>query len=130
MTFALAGKLTFRRVFPRAIRLLLTLLSVVLVGFYGAAAAARHATPKSAFLHLPVFVNSAPQDVRDRALSAMKRAADADGPSAAAARAELLRLGGAALPHLLPRLDTLEPVARGRVAMALGPVALRMRVAT
>ena len=36
MTFAPAGRLTFRRVFPRLVRLLLTVSAVVLVGFYGA----------------------------------------------------------------------------------------------
>jgi len=34
MNDAPAGKLTFRRVFPRFLRLLLTLLAVALVGFY------------------------------------------------------------------------------------------------
>jgi hypothetical protein len=77
-----------------------------------------------------LFVNLAPQDVRDRSLRAMRSAAREDGPEAAQARAELLRLGGAALPHVLPLLDSLEPSARGRVAMALGAVALRMRVAS
>ena len=75
-------------------------------------------------------MNLAPQDVRDRAVQAMRNAAREDGPEAAHARAELLRLGGAALPHVLPQLDTLEPSARGRVALALGLLALRMRVAS
>jgi hypothetical protein len=60
----------------------------------------------------------------------MRQVASLDDASAEPARRELVRLGGAALPHLLPRLDSLEPTARGRVAVALGPVALRMRVAT
>ena len=41
MIRARAGKLTFRRVFPRLVRLALTLLAVVLVGFYGAANSAK-----------------------------------------------------------------------------------------
>jgi ABC-type dipeptide/oligopeptide/nickel transport system permease component len=45
------------------------------------------------------------------------------------AGAELVRLGGAALPHLLPRLDALPPASRARVAIALAPVAERMGVA-
>jgi peptide/nickel transport system permease protein len=130
MTEAPAGKLTFRRVFPRFLRLLLTLLAVVLVGFYGAANAAKRPGSGWAFKRLPVFVNLAPEDVRDRALRAMRGAAREDGPEAAAARAELLRLGGAALPHVLQKLDSLEPNARGRVALALGPLALRMHVAS
>src|SRR5258705_2151677 len=129
MTEARAGKLTFRRIFPRLLRLLLTLLAVVLVGFYGAANGAKRPGSGWAFKELPVFVNLAPADVRDRAVRALRAAARDDGPEAARARAELLRLGGAALPHVLPQLDSLEPNARGRVAIALGPLALRMRVA-
>ena len=130
MTEAPAGKLTFRRVFPRLLRLLLTFLAVVLVGFYGAANGARRPGSGWAFKQLPVFINLSPLDVRQRAARALRDAAREDGPGARAARAELLRLGGAALPHVLQKLDSLEPSARGRVALALGPVALRMRVAS
>ena len=130
MTLAHAGRLTFRRLFPRALRLLLTLAAVMLVGFYGAAGAAKRMSSSWPYGKLPLFLNLAPQDLRDRALAAMRDAAEPDGPAAARARAELLRLGGAALPQVLPRLDSLEPTARGRVALALGPVALRMRVAS
>ena len=129
MIGARAGRLTFRRVFPRFLRLLLTLLAVLIAGFYGAANGAKRADSGWAFKGLPVFVNLNPIDVRERAARAMRAVARDDGPEAARARAELLRLGGAALPHVLPRLDSLEPSARGRVAMALGPLALRMRVA-
>lgn len=130
MTFARAGRLTFRRLFPRALRLLLTLAAVVLVGFYGAAGAAKRGGAPWPYRELPLFLNLAPQDVRDKALAAMRDAAEPDEARAARARLELFRLGGAALPHVLPRLDSLEPTARGRVALALGPVALRMRVAS
>jgi len=130
MIGARPGKLTFRRVFPRLLRLLLTLAAVVLVGFYGAANAAKRPGSGWSFQQLPVFVNPTPQDVRDRCLRAMRAVAQDDGVDAARGRVELLRLGGAALPHVLPKLDTLEPSARGRVAMALGPLALRMRVAS
>ena len=130
MAQARAGKLTFRRVFPRLLRLLLTVTAVVLVGFYGAANSAKRPGSGWSFRQLPLFVNLEPQDVRDRAVRAMRAAARDDGPEAERARAELLRLGGAALPHVLPLLDSLEPSARGRVALALGAVALRMRVAS
>src|SRR5688572_10632333 len=130
MIRARSGKLTFRRLFPRAMRVLLTLVAVGLLGFYGAASAARSTGSSWPYRHLPVFLNLAPKDVRERADLAMRSAAGPEGPAAARARAELVRLGGAALPYVLPRLDTLEPGARGRVAMALGPVALRMRVAS
>ncbi len=129
MSLARAGKLTFRRFFPRFLRLLLTLLAVLVAGFYGAANGAKRPGSGWAFQDLPVFVNLAPQDVRERAVRAL-RAAAKDDPEAVRARAELQRLGGAALPHVLPQLDSLEPSARGRVAMALGPLALRMRVAS
>lgn len=130
MIRARAGRLTFRRVFPRLLRLLLTLSAVVLVGFYGAASAARRPGSGWAFRELPVFLNLAPRDVRSHALAAMHDAASDDPREAERGRRELLRLGGAALPHVLPQLDSLEPRARGRVALALGPLALRMRVAS
>lgn len=130
MMGACAGRLTFRRFFPRLLRLSLTLSAVVLVGFYGAAKGAARPGSGWAFQHLPLFVNVAPQDVRARALSAMRAVAREDGPPAQRGASELLRLGGAALPHVLPFLDTLEPRARGRVALALGPLALRMQVAS
>jgi peptide/nickel transport system permease protein len=129
MTGARAGRLTFRRVFPRLVRLLLTLCAVVVVGFYGAANAAKRPDSGWPFRSLPVFLNLSPEDVRSRALTAMRAVARGDAHDDQAEQ-ELLRLGGAALPHVLPRLDSLEPGARGRVAYALGPVALRMRVAS
>ncbi|WP_438019264.1 ABC transporter permease subunit [Sorangium sp. So ce315] len=76
------------------------------------------------FLDLPRFVNLDPRDVRLRALEAT-RAIAAGGDGAAAAADELRRLGGAALPHILP-LDALAPEPRTRVALALAPVAARM----
>jgi hypothetical protein len=76
---------------------------------------------------LPLFVNTHPRDVR--ALSAQALQELTDGPSDRAAQ-ELVRLGGAALPHVLPHLDALGPEARGRLAVALQPVAERMGLAT
>jgi hypothetical protein len=84
---ARAGKLTFRRVFPRFLRLLLTLLAVLVVGFYGAANGAKRPNSGWAFKQLPVFVNLAPSDVRERAVRAMRAAAKDDGPQAARAGA-------------------------------------------
>jgi ABC-type dipeptide/oligopeptide/nickel transport system permease component len=98
---------------------------ISVLAFWALARTGQQPEPGSA--SLPLFFNRAPRDVRDRALEAMRRvAAGADRQDAAAA--ELARLGGAALPHLLPRLDTLAPEARGRVAVALKPVAERMHV--
>jgi len=78
---------------------------------------------------LPLLVNTSPRDARDLSLAAV-RAAAGTGPAALRGRAELARLGGAAFPHVLPLLEALEPAARGRVALALGPVARRMGVAS
>lgn len=73
----------------------------------------------------PLFFQPSPRSVRERAEGAVHRlaaGADADGRAAA----ELVRLGGAALPHVLPLFDTLGPEARSRVALALAPVGRRM----
>lgn len=80
------------------------------------------------FVDLPRFVNPAPRDVRARADEAVRVIA-AGGEDADAARAELVRLGGAALPHVLAELDALPPEPRTRVALALAPIARRMGVA-
>lgn len=80
------------------------------------------------FLDLPRFLNPHPQDVRSRAAADVKSLVD-DGVTPATAEAagsELARLGGAALPYVLPELDKLKPVARGKVAVALAPIAERM----
>lgn len=79
------------------------------------------------FLDLPRFVNAAPLDARARATAAVAEIADG-GPAEAEAREELARLGGAALPHVIPALDALAPEPRARVALALAPVARRMRL--
>jgi ABC-type dipeptide/oligopeptide/nickel transport system permease component len=78
---------------------------------------------------LPAFINIHPRDVRTRSLDALGHIAEHDDRSEAAAR-ELCRLGGAALPIVLPHLETLAPEPRGRVATALGPIAERMGLAS
>jgi len=75
---------------------------------------------------LPRFLNFAPRNVRDLSHAAVERLARGPDP---AASSELARLGGAALPFLLPNLERLEPVTRERVALALAPVAVRMGAA-
>ena len=77
----------------------------------------------------PLFLNLEPEGARERALRAVLAVA-AGGADAGAGGRDLARLGGAALPHVLPRLDALGPEARGRVALALAPVAERMGAAT
>ncbi|HMI84903.1 MAG TPA: ABC transporter permease subunit [Polyangiaceae bacterium] len=84
---------------------------------------------RTRFLDLPRFFNARPIDVAGRVERALIRIGEGDA-RAAEARDELVRLGGAALPHLLPRLDALPPASRARVAVALAPVAERMGMAS
>lgn len=81
------------------------------------------------FLDLPRFVNPAPADVEVRAADAVAAIAEG-GADQDAARVELARLGGAALPHVIPALDELAPEPRARVALALAPIARRMGLAS
>jgi peptide/nickel transport system permease protein len=82
---------------------------------------------RARFLDLPRVLNLAPEDVRSRAAAAMAHVAAADAESESSAQ-ELRRLGGAALPYVLPALEALEPDARRRVAVALVPLAERMHL--
>ena len=77
---------------------------------------------------VPLLVNLEPRNARDLALRAVEAVARGGAGSARGA-ADLERLGGAALPHVLGTLDALDPVARGRVSLALVPVARRMGLA-
>jgi ABC-type dipeptide/oligopeptide/nickel transport system permease component len=84
---------------------------------------------RSRFADLPRFFNMDPQDVTSRAKSAVLHIA-ADDAERLRAEHELQRLGGAALPTVLPALEALPPEPRGRLAVALAPVAERMRLGT
>ena len=77
------------------------------------------------FLNLPRFVNTEPRDTRALASRAADRVAKGDADADQAAR-ELVRLGGAALPHVLPTLGDRPSEERLRVALALAPIAARM----
>jgi ABC-type dipeptide/oligopeptide/nickel transport system permease component len=79
------------------------------------------------FLDLPRFFNTLPNDVRTYAADAVQHLVANDADAVVSAH-RLQRLGGAALPHVLPKLDNLSPAARGRVAVALAPIADRMGV--
>lgn len=82
---------------------------------------------RARFLDLPRFVNVAPRDVRslvDGCVTHISR----DDADAALCRHRLARIGGAALPFLLPQLDKVPPAERGRIALALAPVARRMGI--
>src|SRR5882672_4010491 len=84
---------------------------------------------RARFLNLPRFFNADAKDVRSRARDALSHVAAGDAQREAGAR-ELYRLGGAALPFVLPQLETLAPDARRRVAAALAPLAQRMGLAS
>jgi len=81
------------------------------------------------FLDLPRFINPDPRDVRARVEDALAALA-AGGPESERARHEIARLGGAALPYILPALDALAPEPRKQIALALAPIARRMGIAS
>jgi ABC-type dipeptide/oligopeptide/nickel transport system permease component len=91
------------------------------------AAAAFALARRMRFLDLPSFVNPSPWDVRRRAREALSQVASG-GSTARRGAAELVRLGGAALPYVLPDLESLGPDGRRRVAVALAPLAARMGI--
>lgn len=82
---------------------------------------------RARFLDLPRFFDSDPPDVRTRTAQAVALVAGDDARREAGAHA-LVWLGGAALPWVLPTLESLPPDARGRVAVALAPLADRMQL--
>jgi len=83
---------------------------------------------RTQFLDVPRFVNTSPQDVRARAAEAVGHISAGDAQQERAGK-RLAWLGGAALPYVLPAFEALAPDARGRLAVALAPVAERMDIA-
>jgi peptide/nickel transport system permease protein len=73
----------------------------------------------------PLFYNPNPLGAGERAVAAAMRIAAGEG---APAERTLENLGGAALPQILPLLDSLRPEARRKVALALAPIARRMGI--
>ena len=82
---------------------------------------------RARFLDLPRFVNVAPRDVRTRVDACVGHLVREDA-DAALCEKRLAQIGGAGLPYLLPHLDDLAPRPRGRIALALAPIARRMGV--
>lgn len=82
---------------------------------------------RARFLDLPRLLNVAPRDVRTTVDECVVHIV-ADDADAKYCEERLARIGGAALPHLLPHLDDLPPASRGRIALALAPVARRMGI--
>ncbi|HET7540139.1 MAG TPA: hypothetical protein VFK05_09710 [Polyangiaceae bacterium] len=119
-----------RAAIRRLFGIALTLIAVSVGLFWAAVSYARRpGNPHlSEFAALPVFFNPRPMGVRDLSAGALQVIARGGQP-AGAARTLLARLGGAALPYVLPALDSLDPRSRERVALALTPVAVRMEVA-
>jgi peptide/nickel transport system permease protein len=107
-------------------RILWLVPGLILASLLAFASLAERAPSESDELRLPVVFNPTPEDVKSLSLGAMARVARG-GAGAEDATRTLGRLGGAALPHLLPRLDGLPPDSRVRVALALAPIGRRMR---
>ncbi len=114
-----------REALRRMLWLAPTLVGVTMIAFW---AISRALAPSGANAELPLFFNPHPTGISDAAWTAAEQVA-ADGPDAEQAANTLVRLGGAALPHVLPRLDSLSPEGRQRVARALTPLAARMDTA-
>ncbi len=76
-------------------------------------------------LDLPLFFNPEPGKVERLARESVQILSRGEGDQGESA-ALLARLGGAALPYVLPELDSLSPEGRERVAAALEPVRRRM----
>ena len=74
---------------------------------------------------LPLFFNPAPGAIERLATQALQEISSRPDPDADSER-NLSRLGGAALPFVLPALDSLSPDGRARVVKALRPVGARM----
>ena len=82
---------------------------------------------RARFLDLPRFANVAPRDVVTRVDECVAHIEKNDDDADLCER-RLVQIGGAGLPYLLPRLDNLAPGPRGRIALALAPIARRMGV--
>jgi peptide/nickel transport system permease protein len=114
-----------REALRRALWLVPTLVVLSVLSFWAVA----RGTPASPGEEgVPILFNASPSRIQSLAWNAALAAA-AGGPEAQHAEQLLARLGGAALPHLLPKLDALSPLERRRVARSLLPVARRMRIA-
>lgn len=96
---------------------------LITVAAFGALSLAVPPSPGSS--GLPLFFNPEPGGVERRAARLLAVIAEPK-PGAEGAPAELARLGGAALPYVLPVLDSLSPDGRARVVAALRPVGARM----
>jgi ABC-type dipeptide/oligopeptide/nickel transport system permease component len=99
-----------------------TLLAITLLSF-GILSTALPPEPDDA--DLPLFFNPEPGAVERLAIRALELIASSDGQQPEAERT-LARLGGAALPYVLPALEAQSPEGRARIVQALRPVGARM----
>jgi len=99
-----------------------TLLAITLLSF-GILSSALPPDPELA--DLPLFFNPEPGAVDRLATQALQQIVSSDSQQPEVERV-LARLGGAALPYVLPALDAQSPQARARVVKALRPVGARM----
>lgn len=99
-----------------------TLLAITLLSF-GILSSAL--PPSAEFADLPLFFNPEPGAVDRLAAQALQQIVNSDGQQLEAERV-LARLGGAALPYVLPALDAQSPEVRARLVKALRPVGARM----
>jgi ABC-type dipeptide/oligopeptide/nickel transport system permease component len=122
-----------RHTLRRVLWVVLTMFAVSVVAFWALAGGPASGSPGAAsraagrLEPLPLFFNRNPQGVRARAQAAVDSIAGQEQRAAESARL-LVRLGGAALPHVLPQLDSLSPTERSRVALHLAPLGRRMRI--
>src|SRR6185369_6622383 len=103
---AMAGYVSVRAAIRRLFGIALTLIAVSVGMFWASASYARHAVAErnqqaSPFAAFPVFFNPRPVGVRDISTDAVRAIAHG-GKEAIPARLALARLGGAALPYVLP----------------------------
>ncbi|MDI7267760.1 MAG: ABC transporter permease subunit [Myxococcota bacterium] len=78
------------------------------------------------FLDLPLFFNADVRDLPRRVRDLLAGLRDPDGRSRGIR--EIGRLGGAALPYLLPQIDALPPESLAALIEGLAPVAERMGI--
>jgi ABC-type dipeptide/oligopeptide/nickel transport system permease component len=112
-----------RELLRRLLWLLPTLVVVTALAFWSLSGTLGSSEADS--VTLPMFFNPAPRGVRELSWEAASAVAR-DAAGAPAAAATLSEIGGAGLPHVLPRLDALSPAGRQELALALNPVAVRM----
>jgi ABC-type dipeptide/oligopeptide/nickel transport system permease component len=103
------------------------LTSLIPAGSLGVDPSLEVARSRQMFLDLPYFLNEAPVGAGELSQRLLQQVALGVDPQA---QAELGRIGGAALPSILPRLDQLPSDARERIAASLTPVAMRMGLET